>query len=73
MVSYDEVLKAVNVSREYFNLKRENYWVYFAKDGSKFTPFNDEHKEEGFIGYFVEDDSRLRSIYNIAQKRIRRA
>lgn len=73
MVGYNEVLNSVEISRKYFNLKNENYWIYFSKDGEKCTPFNEEHKAESFIGYFVEDDSRLRSIYNIAQKRIRRA
>lgn len=70
MISFSEVIKSVEKNRRDFNLNKENYWGYFSKDGSTFTPFNTEHKDEKYIGFFIEDDSKLRTIYNVMQRKV---
>ena len=45
--------------------------LYFKKDGTEIQALSTENKREGYIGFFVEDDSRLNSILEIANKKIR--
>lgn len=53
-------------------LKKENYWLYVKKDGSHSFARDNEKKTEGYIGYFVEDDTRLSGIAEVAEKKIKR-
>ena len=47
----------------------ENYWIYFKKDGSAVEVNAEEDKRDGWLGFFVEDDTRLPGIVNIAERK----
>ena len=64
----EEVYKAVDRARA-SGLPKENYWIYFKKDGSAIDAYAEENKRKGWLGFFVEDDSRLISIAGVAQKK----
>ena len=53
-------------------LPQENYWVYYKKDWSRVKVSAEEKKTVGYIGFFVEDDSRIQVINEIAMKKIRK-
>lgn len=66
-------IEAVRAGREAGLIGKENYWLFFnKKDGSSSVCRNEEYKKrDGYIGYFVEDDSRLDKIYECYLKKIR--
>ena len=64
----EEVLKSVKKARAN-GLPKENYWLYFKKDGTAVEARETENKRNDWLGFFVEDDSRLSSIAGIAQKK----
>lgn len=64
----EKVLKAVSQAREN-GLPKENYWLYFKKNGTAVEASAEENKRNGYLGFFVEDDSRLATIANIAEKK----
>jgi hypothetical protein len=64
----EEVYKAVEKARSQ-GLPKENYWIYFKKDGTAVDAHADENKRKGWLGFFVEDDTRLTGIAGIAQKK----
>ncbi len=69
MISYEKVLENIKRLRSE-GLNTENYWLYIKRDGSGVSASNEEQPTPNSIGYFVEDDSRLRGIYNLAKRRI---
>jgi len=68
MLPYEKILEVVKRLRNE-GLNTENYWLYIRKDGSGVSASNEEQPEENAIGYFVEDDSRLKGICNLAKRR----
>lgn len=64
----EEVRKAVDRARAN-GLPKENYWIYFKKDGTAVEAYAEENKRKGWLGFFVEDDSRLIGIAGVAQKK----
>ena len=64
----EEVRKAVDRARAN-GLPKENYWIYFKKDGTAIEAYAEENKRKGWLGFFVEDDSRLIGIAGVAQKK----
>ena len=64
----EEILKAIDRAREK-GLPKENYWLYFKKNGTAVDVSAEENKRNGYLGFFVEDDSRLATIAGIAQKK----
>jgi hypothetical protein len=64
----NSIENAVTQAREQ-GLPMENYWLYFKKDGSMVEAKPEEHKRKDWIGFFVEDDTRLRQIAKIAGKK----
>ncbi len=66
------VRTAVDIARRYHNLPAENYWLYIKKTGDDAVAYAEEHKNEDYIGFFVEDDSRINGILRVAESKIRR-
>lgn len=64
----EEVYSAVATARAN-GLPEENYWIYFKKDGTAVDVSKEENKRKDYIGFFVEDDTRLATIANIAQRK----
>lgn len=64
----EEIYKAVTQARTK-GLPKENYWLYFKKDGTAVDAHAEENKRKGWLGFFVEDDGRLPSIAGVAQKK----
>ena len=64
----EEILNAVALARKN-GMGMENYWLYFKKDGTAIDASQEENKRKGYLGFFVEDDSRLNAISGIAQKK----
>lgn len=64
----EEVYKAVELARAQ-GLPKENYWLYFKKNGTAVEAYEVENKRPGWLGFFVEDDSRIPSIVGIAKKK----
>ena len=64
----EEIRKAVATARAN-GLPEENYWIYFKKDGTAIEAYAEENKRKGWLGFFVEDDSRLIGIAGVAQKK----
>lgn len=52
-------------------LQWENYWIYFRKSDGSIEFRAEEDKRDGYIGYFVEDDTRLPSICELASRKIK--
>jgi hypothetical protein len=67
----EEVYKAVEKARSQ-GLPKENYWIYFKRDGTAVDAYDVEHKRKGWLGFFLEDDSSLISIAGVAQKKTNR-
>ena len=63
---------AVGRARLAGGLGAENYWLYVKKDGTHAFAVQDEKKTEGYIGFFVEDDTRLQGITGVAEKKIKK-
>ena len=53
-------------------LPLENYWLYFKTDGSAADASGEENKRKNYIGFFVEDDSRIQTRVTVAEKKIKR-
>lgn len=66
------VYDAIAFAREKYGLPHENYWLYVKKDGKKLLAFAEEHKNKEYIGFFVEDDSRIPGIMKIAESKIKK-
>ena len=64
----EEVYKAVELARVQ-GLPKENYWLYFKKKGTAVEAYEVENKRPGWLGFFVEDDTRIPSIVGIAKKK----
>jgi hypothetical protein len=64
----EKIYQAVSRARG-SGLPETNYWLYFKKDGTEIRAFEIENKTPGWIGYFVEDDSKLSAIYAVEQKK----
>jgi hypothetical protein len=64
----EEIYKAVEKARS-LGMGLENYWLYFKKDGSAIDASQEENKRNSYIGFFVEDDSRLSTIAKVAQRK----
>lgn len=68
----DIIYSALHKARLAGNLRAENYWLYIKKDGTQAFAVEEEKKTEGYIGYFVEDDTRLQGIAEVAEKKIKK-
>jgi hypothetical protein len=64
----EKIYKAIELARSK-GLPQENYWLYFKKDGSKVEAHKDEKKRGAWVGFFVEDDSRITTIAKIAERK----
>ncbi len=64
----EEIYKTIARAREN-GLPKENYWLYFKKGGTAVEAKEKENKRNGWLGFFVEDDTRLASIANIATRK----
>lgn len=64
----EEIYNAIAIARKN-GMGLENYWLYFKKDGTAIDASQEENKRKGYLGFFVEDDSRLNGISGIAQKK----
>ena len=71
MITVNDITKQVEYARKYSGLTQENYWLYVSNDGERVEARNNEKKREGYTGYFVEDDTRIKGIHTIIQKRVR--
>ena len=67
------IMMAVTVARTQSTpLKKENYWLYVKKDGTQAFARDTEKKTDGYVGYFVEDDTRLNGISEVVNKKIKK-
>ena len=64
----EEIYNAIAIARKN-GMGLENYWLYFKKDGTAIDASQEENKRKGYLGFFVEDDSRLNGISGLAQKK----
>lgn len=64
----EEAYKAVELARAK-GLPKENYWLYFKKNSTAVEAYEVENKRAGWLGFFVEDDSRIPSIAGIVKKK----
>lgn len=64
----EEIYKAVALARAN-GLPKENYWIYFKRDGTKIDAHGRENKRKGWLGFFVEDDTKLPTIAGVAQRK----
>lgn len=74
MIHLNELVKNIEQLQEKRLLNNCNYWLYFSKNIQidKYKAFNVENKTKGYIGFFVEDNSRLKSVYEVAKSKIKR-
>ena len=74
MIQLNELVKNIEQLQEKRLLNNCNYWLYFSKNIQidKYKAFNVENKTKGYIGFFVEDNSRLKSVYEVAKSKIKR-
>lgn len=70
MVTLVEIYGIIDKARKENKLKKENYWIYFSHNGTDVAVSSEYKKRKNYVGYFVEDDDRLYSIYNVAQHKI---
>lgn len=64
----EEIYNAIALARTK-GLPKENYWLYFKRDGTKIDASEKENKRKGWLGFFVEDDSRIPGIAGVAQRK----
>jgi hypothetical protein len=64
--------KVVVKTRQENGLPSENYWLYFKKDGSAIDVSKEENKRKDYIGFFVEDDTRINHIVEIAVRKVKK-
>lgn len=67
-----EYTKVLENARTKHALRKNNYWMYINKNSGDIKFKNKEKKENNWIGYFVEDDSRLIEILRVAENKIKR-
>ena len=68
---YSKVLGLVESLQKSGELNKENYWIYFTFNGYCVTPQNEpREKRPDSVGYFVEDNIKLRLVCEVAQKKI---
>lgn len=74
MIQLNELVQNIEQLQEKRLLNNCNYWLYFSKNIQidKYKVFNAENKTKGYIGFFVEDNSRLKGIYEVAKSKIKR-
>lgn len=74
MIQLNELVKNIEQLQEKRLLNNCNYWLYFSKNIQidKYKVFNAENKTKGYIGFFVEDNSRIKGIYEVAKSKIKR-
>lgn len=74
MIQLNDLIKDIEQLQEKRLLNNCNYWLYLPKNIqiSKWKAYNSENKTKGYIGFFVEDNSRIRSIYEVAKAKIKR-
>lgn len=71
MYTVDKYGKALAASRKK-GLVKENYWMYINDATREIKFSNAEVPEKGFTGYFIEDDTRVESTVQLAERRKRR-
>lgn len=71
MLTLNDIQRRINISRD-SGLPYENYWLYVSADGTEMKVSGEEDRTEGYTGYFIEDDTRLRKVYEIICKRVRK-
>lgn len=64
----EEIYNAIALARSK-GLPKENYWLYFKRDGTAIDAYENENKRKGWLGFFVEDDTKLTTIAGVAQRR----
>ena len=64
----EEIYNAVRKARS-LGMGQENYWLYFKKDGTAVDASQEENKRKDYIGFFVEDDTKLGTVAGVAQKK----
>lgn len=73
MVTYDNMVLYVEEHQRTNALNKENFWAYFLFNGDGFQCLNEPApKQKDRVGYFVEDNTKLRTIYEVATKKLRR-
>lgn len=74
MIQLNELVRNIEQLQEKRLLNNCNYWLYFSKNIQidKYKVFNAENKTKGYIGFFVEDNSRIKGIYDVAKSKIKR-
>lgn len=74
MIQLNELVKNIEQLQDKRLLNNCNYWLYFSKNIQidKYKVFNVENKTKGYIGFFVEDNSRIKGIYDVARSKIKR-
>lgn len=74
MIQLNELIKNIEQLQDKRLLNNCNYWLYFSKNIQidKYKVFNVENKTKGYIGFFVEDNSRIKGIYDVAKSKIKR-
>ena len=68
----DEYKMALAQLREQGTFPKENYWFYVSDTTGDIKFKSREKKEDGWTGYFVEDDGRMPSVILVAEKRLKR-
>lgn len=64
----EEIYNAIALARSK-GLPKENYWLYFKRDGTKIEARKSENKRKEWIGFFVEDDTKLFVVAGVAQRK----
>lgn len=74
MIQLNELINNIEQLQDKRLLNNCNYWLYFSKNIQidKYKVFNAENKTKGYIGFFVEDNSRIKGIYDVAKSKIKR-
>ena len=74
MIQLNELVQNIEQLQDKRLLNNCNYWLYFSKNIQidKYKAFNVENKTKGYIGFFVEDNSRIKGIYEVAKSKIKR-
>lgn len=70
MITFENIVNVIAKERMVNQLPLQNYWLYIGVDDVKAS--EKENKQEGYIGYFIEDDTRLKKVFEIALKNNKR-
>ena len=71
MLTLNDLYRQIYMARS-SGLPLENYWLYVSADGTEMKVSGEEDRTEGYTGYFIEDDTRLKRVYDIICKRVRK-